>query len=165
MELMTDPRLETWLAAYQARQGQGIPLPNDLRERFAPYFPVALLDKVRLEPFTAADYAEHPADIGMFTCGYVIVWNPKHRGDTEAWAADLFHELIHVAQWDVQGPVGYLTQVLRYVDAGGDDYTSPHELVAYTLSYRFEHCPPFDAMAAVRLTAHLSLVQPNGDTP
>jgi hypothetical protein len=169
--------IAVWLRAQRDRyraDSRAIVLSEDLRRRLEPFFGDDLLRRVRFvtlegepaerPPFfsqlLASGVSEsvlaHFTDVTAITYQDVVVM-PRARPDASRVAL-VFHELVHVAQFDELGTQAFLE---RYVDgwfsAGCRHDGIPLEIDAYVLQARFEADPSkqFD----VRREVHAQLAR------
>lgn len=93
----------------RARAAATFPIPPLLRERLAPYFPAALLDKVRYNlagrrvSVGSALAAWHLQEGAVTLDDTVVFTNARAAADLRLWA----HELTHVQQYDELGIDGF----------------------------------------------------------
>lgn len=93
----------------RARAAATFPIPPLLRERLAPYFPAALLDKVRYNlagrrvSLGSALAAWHLQEGAVTLDDTVVFTNARAAADLRLWA----HELTHVQQYKELGVDGF----------------------------------------------------------
>lgn len=152
------PRVTRWITerlakhAHEARQVGGLGfrrLPRCFSRELLTA-KVVVVDRVPVPPLAALGIPGFDAFESMPAAGITYLdtffVDRRHEDDESLH----FHEMIHVVQWQVLGPKGFLA---AYADGlarlGYRD--SPLEVMAYDLQARFEREPePFDAERVVR---------------
>ena len=152
------PRVTRWIAQLIAdHAGAARPLGELGFRRLPNYFgrelltaKVVVVDHVPVPPLTAlgipgfGDFESMPAAGITYLDTFFV--DRRHAAEESLH----FHEMIHVIQWQVLGPKGFLA---AYADglARFGDRDSPLEVMAYGLQSRFEReLVPFDAEQLVR---------------
>lgn len=110
------PALAGWIVAARDEVApQSRPIPGDMRERLAGFFPDALLDRVRFrigwpEPPGWPSRMFAAADVRAVALDDVIVFrDPAIADDPAIWA----HELTHVQQFTRWGVEGFAERYIR----------------------------------------------------
>ncbi|MFQ5526684.1 MAG: hypothetical protein ACE5GX_10525 [Thermoanaerobaculia bacterium] len=141
-----------WIQSQRDRhRPRARPLAAEDRRHFEAYFPERILDQVRLrvvdrfenpEFFSVFDQVgePYPMDLrtasGMALIDTVLITENAFRG--RARRRLLFHELVHVVQYDVLGLESYMDLYVDGWERGGRRYHGiPHERQAYELARRF----------------------------
>jgi len=141
------------------------PLSGDERAALRDYYDDRILDKVRV---AAVDRISNPsfysdlkasgnpvldisgaAGIALIDC---IVVKKALQRDFSSWISLLFHELVHVVQFDILGPRRHLELYLRGWAENDFQYHSiPFEVQARKLEARFNRRePPFSVREVIR---------------
>lgn len=154
-----------WVAAERARhRPDASPLAGADRAALAPFFAPATLDRARVRtidrldpPWTIAALARIgvplPVEIDRvdgITFDDTVLLAGGDPGP--ARTALLFHEIVHVVQYDRLGVDGFLERYVAGWLAAGRSYREiPLEVDAYAMGARFAAAPgePFDAEAEV----------------
>lgn len=127
------------------------PLPEPLREGFAPYFRPETIDHVRyqmVDSIKNPDFYEKLAQLGfavpldfsqMDGITFIDTISVSRRNlERLDLARLLFHECIHVAQYKHLGPEEFASQYVRgWAENGFDYFAIPLERQAYALELRF----------------------------
>ncbi|MCX5998648.1 MAG: hypothetical protein NTU41_03410 [Chloroflexi bacterium] len=111
---------------------------------------VALVDRLSNPPFYDDLKKEgHPVldisgAIGVAFIDCIVICRQCSQ-DVKSWMSVLFHELVHIVQFDILGPRRHLELYLRaWVENGYQYYGHPLEMQAQRLEARFSrHDPPF----------------------
>ncbi len=152
------PRVTRWITQLLAdHAGAARPVGEIGFRRLPSYFSrellkakVVLVDRVPVPPLTALGIPSFDDFESMQAAGitYLDTFFVDRR-----YAADEslhFHEMIHVVQWQVLGPKGFLAAYAGGLARFGYR-DSPLEVMAYDLQDRFDTEPaPFDAERLVR---------------
>jgi hypothetical protein len=90
--------------------GSSRPIPPDIRDRLAPYFPTRILDVARFTTVSesgvniASGVLEANQNVAAFTANVVVIFrNANSAQDVGLWA----HELVHVTQYQNMGIEGF----------------------------------------------------------
>lgn len=140
-----------WIGAQrEARRPDGVPLPNPMTVLFRPFFPAATLDAARVCHVNAIpnpDFLEAARALGfpvgkldfrlMYGLTVVDTILLSQRVLSPDPLALVFHELVHVVQYEVLGLDEFARQYVEGFLSGGDYYHIPLEVQAYRLEARF----------------------------
>jgi hypothetical protein len=146
------------VAAYIGNQrefyfGRAVPLDSVQRKTFQPFFPGSILDSARLIVLTHERVGNPPFYGDLVRMGFA--GNPlpdfihmtaitfvdtvvSHEPFTERL---LFHELVHVVQYEKLGLPEFSTRYVRGFLSGGSYEAIPLEMNAYELDARFAAGP------------------------
>jgi hypothetical protein len=171
---MDDPMLdglikkaEIWIVDQRnAHINNGRELNAEERERLEQYFEKAFLDKVRI---AEVDCIENPPfypelkevagfDILDFTqmsgIAFIdcILLSQSKLSDPQFWFAFLFHEMVHIAQYEILGVEQFAKHYVRgWLEGGFDYWNIPLEKEAYELLQKSEMSDkPFSVMDTLR---------------
>lgn len=138
------------------------PLPAEARGRFSRYFSHSLLDRagvarvprirnplperlVRLAPGGMLDLSTVR---GMAFIDTIVIAEQNSRGGNEV--SLLFHELVHLVQYEILGTTGLVHAYLAgWMRAGRSYLDNPLEAMAFRLQSRFDAGEAFDARLEV----------------
>jgi len=156
-----------WIREERDRQyPRASPLDAEDRRRFSGFFPERILDRARVRVvgrFENPDFFSvfdrlgepYPIDLrrasGLALIDTILVIRRAAAGRNRGEL--LFHELVHLVQYDVLGLEGYMD---RYVDSWAENGRSyrqiPHERQAFELATRFRRSADdrFSVESAVR---------------
>ncbi len=158
-----------WLLGLEDRQR---PLARPLTElektALDGYFTAALLDRARLREVDGIDNPDFytaffselgkplPIDFrrasGLALVDTVLVVSSRVPPGSPGWLPLLFHELVHLAQVEVQGREEHVVDYVRGWAGNGFEYRAiPQEAQAFELAARFRAAPdrPFSVAAEV----------------
>jgi hypothetical protein len=124
-------------------------LPRYYDEKTLASAKVVLVPKVPVPPLSAMGLGRFADFERMDAAGITYLDTYFLRAD-QAWDESLhFHELVHVIQWRILGPEGFLAAYADGLERFG--YRgSPLEVMAYDLQARFDaHQRPFDVAVEV----------------
>ena len=144
---------QLWVNAQMAlHRGFARPLAVNLREAMKPYFSQATLQSARLRWVRKVEYpdfflegarkagARAPADLRAMdgiTFGRIILLAQSPRSTRRSRHALVFHELVHVVQYELLGIEEFVRRFARAIYEF--DYEAiPIEVQAYELQSRFE---------------------------
>lgn len=165
-------RGKSWIAAERTvRRPRAQPLPDQLRRRFGPYFPAGVVDTARMQfgpqipnpPF----YAELAAAGQPMPIDFTQMWGitfidtiliAQSKVTPEALEPLLFHECVHIMQYDILGADRFVEQYVTGWALNGRVYERiPLEAEAYQLQSTYTAHPgvTFSVEAAVRGRLHL----------
>ncbi len=135
----------------------GHPLPDEAVQKFSHYFDAELLDRVRIVRVPAI---ENPPFLGQFRAvmslarvpvldfssmaaltlvDTILLAESAARNDSDAL---LFHELVHVVQYDILGLDSFVELFLTgWVNQGFNYAAIPLEMDAYELQNQYEVSP------------------------
>lgn len=133
------------------------PLTGKEKRRFAGFFPPELLAAARVKVVSAirnpdfyAAYEElgkrYPLNlenaVGFAVVDTVLIARSHGGRGTEARVSLLFHELVHLTQYQVLGVDAQLERYIRALAEGGFRYrANPFEVQAFELQRRFDRRP------------------------
>lgn len=144
------------------------PLSDEQQRHLAPFFPPDLLARTRIKQVAMVDNPSFftrytrwklplPMDFreaaGLALVDTILVTTPLYDGLTTADLSLLFHELVHLVQYDAFGTSGFLERYVRGWISKGFRYRAiPLEAQAYQLQAHFERAPdlPFSVAEDVR---------------
>jgi len=134
-------------------RGRAVPLDGNQRLAMQPFFPSSALDSARVlalvgervgnPPFYAqlVQMGFSPADLPDFAHMAAITFVDtvvSHEPFTDRL---LFHELVHVVQYEKLGLEGFANKYVRGFLSGGSYHGIPLEMNAYELDARFAGAP------------------------
>ena len=138
------------------------------RAAFAGFFPGDLLQRARVREVDGIDNPEFYSDFfgergrplpidfrqasGLALDDTILVVVRRVQPGSPGWLPLLFHEMVHLAQQQVQGEDHVAAYVKGWAEGGFSYRTIPQEEQAYELAARFGAAPerPFPVMAEVR---------------
>jgi hypothetical protein len=153
-----------WIAEQrQQHRESGVPLPVEARAGLATFFDArtldsarfALVDRIRNPPFFSqlpAVPLDFSVMIGITFVDTVLLSQAAAGLGPQGRTALLFHELVHVVQYEILGLDEFAKQYVRGWAENGEDYFAiPLEKMAYDLGARYEKAPtaPFSVRAEV----------------
>lgn len=148
-----------WLLDLEERQRPlARPLADWEKAALAGFFTADLLERARLREVAEIDNPEFyrtfftergrplPIDFrrasGLALVDTVLVVSRRVPPGSAGWLPLLFHELVHLAQVEVQGGEGHVVDYVRGWAANGFEYRAiPHEAQAFELAARFRAAP------------------------
>ncbi|MBU2552523.1 MAG: hypothetical protein KKB20_29190 [Proteobacteria bacterium] len=147
-------RAAAWVREQREKHRPGA-RPLDLREKraFGGFFNSRVLDSARIALVPLIEnpdfYDELPGlglkealDLtGALGIAYrdVILVSRRHYGAFTPWLPLVFHELVHVSQYDLLGPERFMRQYVRGWAENGFRYSGiPLEVQAYELQARYQ---------------------------
>lgn len=159
----------TWIEKLrQTHRVNGYPIPLGLRPTLARYFPVATLARIRVcrvaeipNPDFYVDLSAQgtsmPIDFrqmhGLTLIDTVLIADRCAGMQPEEFAALLFHEAVHVVQYECLGLERFADEYISgWARSGFDYYSIPLERQAYALEKRFRSAPAseFSVLEEVR---------------
>lgn len=140
-----------WVLSRRRRyRRSGHPLSEDQLHALAPWFGRPLLESVRIARVERIENplvysllpligGRAPMDLGMVSgmafADTIVLSSPKRGINQESL---LFHELVHVAQYELLGVHPFVLEYLRgWLNAGRDYFSIPLEQQAFALQDRF----------------------------
>jgi hypothetical protein len=154
----------------------GDPLPNGLLRQFERFFPAATLAAVRVEwveEIANPDFYQVlalrgliiPHDLrhmaGLTLDRAILVSRSRASFEATAYASLLFHELVHVVQYELLGVDRFMSEYVRgWSEAGQDYYRIPLEIEAYGLQARFDASPNHPFSVRDLVTERLRVTDP-----
>jgi hypothetical protein len=133
----------------QTHRGRAVPLDAHERSAMQPFFPSSALDSTRVVVF-AGDRVSNPPfysalqrmgfqpgslpDFSLMAAITFVDTVVSHEPFTEKL---LFHELVHVVQYEKLGLLGFAAKYVRGFLSGGSYDAIPLEMNAYELDARF----------------------------
>lgn len=172
---------QAWVVAERARQRPDArSLTVEERQALAGFFSRRVLERVRVKrlPFiedpgfyAKLDATQRPLvlrfrDMAALTLVDTILVAESRLPMTVRWLPVLFHEMVHVVQYDILGVHGFIDRYVRGWARNGFNYFNiPLEREAYALSARFESAPG-DRFSVRRAVTHaLGTVAPQAVRP
>jgi hypothetical protein len=160
-------KAELWIVDQRnAHINEGRTLDAEERSKLERYFEPAFLDKVRI---AEVDYIENPpfypelnevasneimdftqmSGIAFIDC---ILLSRSKSSDPQFWMAFLFHEMVHIAQYEVLGVEQFARRYVRgWLEGGFDYWNIPLEREAYELLQKAEMSDePFSVVDVLR---------------
>jgi hypothetical protein len=147
----------------QGYRGRAVPLDQNERAAMQPFFPASCLDSTRVVVISGQRVTNPPFYGELLKMGFDPISLPDFKLRTAITFEDtvvshspftqrlLFHELVHVAQYEKLGLAEFATKYVRGFLSGGSYEAILLERNAYELDARFAAAPtkPFSVEAEV----------------
>ncbi len=138
---------------HQTYRHRAMPLDRNQKEAMEPFFPASTLDSARVLVLSSERVCNPPFYGELLHMGFDAAILPDFTDMTAITFVDtvvshgpftdrlLFHELVHVVQYQKLGLEGFAVKYVRGFLGGGSYEAIPLEMNAYELDARFAEAP------------------------